>query len=241
MMETHVNDRSLFMSAPGSARLSRRRPRLLTAALILVAVSAVTAGALAVTAPNIITGGGGADAGTAAAATNLSPEPQSEPSAGGNAQLAETGALVVQRLALADTVAQSKWLSGKPIDDSEREQAVIDSAVAAAQKQGVDTALVTRFFRAQMDANKVVQHGLFARWMQEPGSAPTTAPDLAAIRPQLDAIGKAMVTALGKVTKVTTAPECHTVVNTERTKSAASLDALHGAGVDAAWATFCAT
>jgi chorismate mutase len=46
-----------------------------------------------------------------------------------------------------------------------------------------------RFFRAQIEANKVVQRGLFGYWTRNPAKQPVKRPDLATeVRPQLDRI-----------------------------------------------------
>jgi chorismate mutase len=149
------------------------------------------------------------------------------------------GALVSHRLQLADPVAESKWLSGKPITDAAREQAVVDEAVALAQQEGVDPQLVTRVIRAQIEASKVVQRGLITRWTHHPDAAPTTAPDLTTIRPQLDAIDTDLVTAIGQVQALSTDPTCAHLVDAERKRLTAGLDSLHRKGIRAAWQGFC--
>jgi chorismate mutase len=92
-----------------------------------------------------------------------------------------------QRLQLADKVAAAKFGTTSPIDDPVREQQVIDQVTALSQQIGLDPAVGSRFFRAQIEANKVVQRGLFARWTAHPETAPTEKPDLATeVRPALD-------------------------------------------------------
>lgn len=228
------------MTIPTTGSSPRHRPRrLLTVAAVLIAVGAVTAGVLMSTgvlapldpqSPGAVTATTTSDSGT---------QP-THSTADGTEQLDKVGTLIVQRLELADPVAQSKWLSGKAIDDPAREQTVIDDAVARAQQQKIDPALVTRIFRAQIEASKVVQRGLFDQWKQQPATAPTTAPDLTAIRPELDAIGSALVAALGDVASDASAPGCRAAADAERKQSSASLDDLHRSGVDSAWQTFCA-
>ena len=150
------------------------------------------------------------------------------------------GSLVAQRLALAAPVAESKWLSGKPITDAAREQAVVDEAVALAEEDGVDPALVERVIRAQIGASKVVQTGLFTAWKHKTEEAPTTAPDLATIRPQLDSIDTALVTAIGDASVVANDPRCSHAVDAERDRSYAAMDSLERKAVRVAWASFCA-
>lgn len=150
------------------------------------------------------------------------------------------GTLVAQRLALATPVAQSKWLSGKPITDPAREQAVVDEAVALVVKDGVDTDLVARVVRAQINASKVVQNGLFTEWTHNAQEAPTTAPDLATIRPQLDSIDTALVTAIGDASAVASDSRCSHAVDSERDRTYPGMDSLERKAVKAAWASFCA-
>jgi chorismate mutase len=150
------------------------------------------------------------------------------------------GSLVAQRLALATPVAQSKWLSGKPITDAAREQAVVDEAVALATKDGVDPALVERVIRAQISASKVVQNGLFTTWKHNAEAAPTTAPDLTTIRPQLDSIDTALVTAIGDASVVANDSRCSHAVDAERDRTYAGMDSLERKAVRVAWASFCA-
>ncbi|SKA99127.1 chorismate mutase, putative [Agreia bicolorata] len=160
--------------------------------------------------------------------------------ADGAGELDPIGSLVAQRLALATPVAQSKWLSRKPITDAAREQAVVDEAVAVATKDGVDPALVERVIRAQISASKVVQKGLFTTWKHDPEAAPTTAPDLAAIRPQLDSIDTALVTAIGDASAVANDSRCSHAVDTERDRTYPGMDSLERKAVRVAWASFCA-
>jgi chorismate mutase len=155
------------------------------------------------------------------------------------AHLDAVGSLVLRRLLLADPVAQSKWLSGKPIADPAREQAVVDEAVALARQQGVDPDLVTRVVRAQISASKVVQRGLITSWTHHPETAPTTAPDLATIRPQLDAIDSDLVTAIGAAQATAHDPRCAHLVVAERKRLSEGLDPLHRKGVRDAWSGFC--
>lgn len=154
--------------------------------------------------------------------------------------LGDAGALIVRRIALADPVARSKWLNGTPIDDPHREEVVIDDAVRRATEQGTDTAVVERVFRAQIEASKTVQRGLIEEWTQHPDAAPTAAPDLGAVRSELDEIGGSLVAALHDAASVAEGPECPSIVAAERESDMAGLDALHRIAVETAWQTFCA-
>src|SRR5580704_15707829 len=67
-----------------------------------------------------------------------------------------------QRLAIAEQVALAKWDSKAPVEDSIREAQVIAEAVRAARLRGLDETQVANFFRAQIEANKLVQYSLLA-------------------------------------------------------------------------------
>jgi chorismate mutase len=97
--------------------------------------------------------------------------------------------LVLRRIALADAVASAKFGTDAPIDDPAREQQVLGEVAASAPGAGVDPGDAMRFFRDQIEANKVVQRGLYARWSTHPELRPAGRPDLAAqVRPELDRI-----------------------------------------------------
>jgi chorismate mutase len=113
--------------------------------------------------------------------------------------LVETSA---RRLILAREVALAKWDNGTAVEDPPREQRVIASAVAEGNSERLDPVVVSNFFRAQIEANKVVQSSLLSTWHRV-GKAPDhQTKDLSAtIRPQLDEIQKQLIDEL-----VTTAP-----------------------------------
>jgi chorismate mutase len=113
--------------------------------------------------------------------------------------LVETSA---RRLSVAREVAFAKWETGTAVEDPPREEHVIASAVSEGKKEGLDPAVVSRFFRAQIEANKVVQSSLLSTW-HKAGKAPEhQTQDLATtIRPQLDKIQKQLIAEL-----VTAAP-----------------------------------
>jgi chorismate mutase len=117
-------------------------------------------------------------------------------------------ALAAERLATADLVAAAKWGTGSPIDDPAREQQVLDSVAAQAQQAGADPDEVRRIFRDQIEANKLVQRGLFARWTAHPSAAPTTKPDLNVVRQRINRITTDLVQALAVSTPERSAPTC---------------------------------
>ncbi|CAM3790795.1 gamma subclass chorismate mutase AroQ [Kibdelosporangium persicum] len=95
--------------------------------------------------------------------------------------------LVVRRVLLGDFVAAAKYGTGQPIDDPVREQKILDTVTAESVRLGMPPEPSVRFFRAQIEASKVVQRGLFSRWERHPGQRPVRKPDLATeVRPRLD-------------------------------------------------------
>jgi len=102
-----------------------------------------------------------------------------------------------QRLQLAEKIALAKWDSGAAVEDASREAQVIQRAVNDGTEKGMDAGQVKDFFKAQIEANKLVQYSLLADWRRK-GKAPSHTPvDLVKeIRPQLDEIEKQLISEL---------------------------------------------
>ena len=98
--------------------------------------------------------------------------------------------LMATRLRLAHEVAWTKFHSGTPIHDPEREAELLASLVARAEARRLDPAWVETFFTAQIAASREVQKELHAAWHADAASRPSTPPlDLRAkIRPRLDRV-----------------------------------------------------
>lgn len=97
--------------------------------------------------------------------------------------------LMVERLALMPDVARFKWNTRAAIEDLGREQQIIDGWKGEAAALGVPAAWAERFFRAQIEAAKVIQRQLFAQWRGAGQGTFADAPDLATVtRPKLDAL-----------------------------------------------------
>jgi chorismate mutase len=113
------------------------------------------------------------------------------------------------RLQLATKVALAKWDSGASVEDPVREKQVIDNAVREGQSRNLDPAQVEAFFRAQIEANKVIQYSLLSNWFAA-GSAPPHGPiDLAGeIRPQLDEIQKELIEELADTASLRSDASC---------------------------------
>ncbi|MGO4446411.1 chorismate mutase [Mycobacterium sp. 2YAF39] len=105
-------------------------------------------------------------------------------------QLVDTAA---QRLATADPVAATKWINGGAITDPERANKVLDAAGADATAHGIEPAYVRTVFTDQISTSEGIQYTRFGQWKLDPGTAPTTAPDLSASRAQIDGFNKTLV------------------------------------------------
>ena len=122
--------------------------------------------------------------------------------------LRPVASLAAERLATADLVAAAKWGTDSPIDDPAREQQVLDNVAAQARQIGADPDEVRRIFRDQIEANKVVQRGLYAKWTAHPDQAPTTRPDLNVVRQTINRINTDLVQSLADTTPQRTTPAC---------------------------------
>lgn len=150
----------------------------------------------------------------AATAIGVSSLIAAAPTAGAQSYTPPTGELrplvlsIVQRLSTADPVAAAKFGTDKPIDDPAREQDVLRSVSEQARGDGLAPARVEAIFRAQIDASKDVQRGLFAYWQVAPTAAPTARPDLAAVRSSLDALNRQIVDEISAQRQVLAGLEC---------------------------------
>jgi chorismate mutase-like protein len=109
-------------------------------------------------------------------------------------QLAE---LIDERLSLVIEVARSKWNSKTAIEDLAREQQLLQSLRERARTLGVPASKVDAFFGAQIEAAKVLQHELFARWRKQKQGQFAGVADLARdIRPEIDRITSRMLDVL---------------------------------------------
>jgi chorismate mutase len=114
-----------------------------------------------------------------------------------------------QRLMLARQVALAKWDSGAAVEDASREEQVVESAVRAGEAKGLDKALVSGFFKAQIEANKIVQYSLLADW-QRNGGAPKHSPInlVTNIRPELDRMQVELVMELSEISATRNSRTC---------------------------------
>jgi chorismate mutase len=151
--------------------------------------------------------------------------------------------LVIARLDIGDLVAASKFGTGKPIDDPVREQQIRDQVRQRAIALGIDPDATVRFFDDQIEANKVVQRGLFAFWTAHPDQAPTSRPDLTQIRGQLDQLTTELLNELVATVGVRQhTPVCVAQLALARVSGevAHHLDALHRQALGGALESVCA-
>lgn len=113
--------------------------------------------------------------------------------------VAALAAIIEQRLLLMGDVARSKWTTGAPIDDPEREAALLAAGAGAAAASGLDPAAATTLLRGQIEAAKLVQRRWFARW-RAAGQGPFAggAALLAARRPEIARLSTELVPAYAR-------------------------------------------
>jgi chorismate mutase-like protein len=113
---------------------------------------------------------------------------------------AQLAALIDARLALVLEVARFKWNTGGAIEDPQREQALLASMRERATATGVSPSRVEAFFLAQIEAAKLLQRELFARWSREDREQFPGIEDLAtSIRPGIDAVTSQMLQTLAQI------------------------------------------
>jgi chorismate mutase len=153
--------------------------------------------------------------------------------------LVETSA---RRLTIAEQVALAKWDSGTAVEDVPREAQVITGAVKMGESKGLDEAAVANFFRAQIEANKLVQYSLLADWRRA-GKAPTHEPInlVTTIRPELDQLQKTLITELADTIAIRASKSCRPEVAEAVGKyvSARHLGPLQAIALDRAMAAAC--
>jgi chorismate mutase len=151
-----------------------------------------------------------------------------------------TGA-ISDRLALADTVAASKWASGAAIDDPAREQVVLDSVSQLAVERGLDPEYVRTVFRDQIEASKTVQRALFFVWSLPGQAPPSGSPDLGPVRTAINQLNVEIVDQMASQRKLLAVNACLPAVaaSTVHTVGAEHLDPLHLTGLIQAQVSVC--
>ncbi|MFO0845529.1 MAG: gamma subclass chorismate mutase AroQ [Gemmataceae bacterium] len=107
--------------------------------------------------------------------------------------------LMNERLGLMHDVARWKWNERRPIDDPERERALLDEVARRGEERGLDPGFVRAFFADQIEAAKEVQHAAFDRWAGERRGRFDRVRDLADLRKEIDRINGELLAALAEV------------------------------------------
>lgn len=118
--------------------------------------------------------------------------------------------MIAARLHIAHQVALSKWDSNKPVEDAPREADVIGVATEQACALGVPVEFAAHFFSDQIEANKLVQYGLLARWNSEGHAPQDKRADLTHdIRPELDRLQRGFINILAETRDLRLRPDCN--------------------------------
>lgn len=147
--------------------------------------------------------------------------------------------VAAERIVLADRVAAAKYGTPAPIDDPARERQILDDVGRRAAGLGVDPGWARAVFRDQIEANKQVQRGLYARWAAHPEERPAHRPDLAKeVRPALDRVTTRLLDALRVAAPARRSPSCVPRVAAAAT-APRGFDGLHGAALARAVTSIC--
>ena len=146
-----------------------------------------------------------------------------------------------QRLQTADPVAAAKYTAAGVIDDPQREQEVINGVMSAAVTKKVDAEYVRVIFDNQMDATKAIEYTRFADWKLNPASAPTTAPDLSALRATIDRLDAIIVEEIAAQWDLLNTSSCSMNLDKARTAviAARQLDDLYQRALIYATHSYC--
>lgn len=108
--------------------------------------------------------------------------------------------LAAKRLVLGVDVAAAKFASGEPINDPVREKVIMDWVSNKMRNMGFGTEIGIAFFRDQIEANKVIQLGLYRHWHANPEEFIASRRSLdSEIRPQLDLINSHMLSVVSGI------------------------------------------
>ena len=108
--------------------------------------------------------------------------------------------LVNQRLSYMKDVAAYKWKHQLPIEDLEREQAVIRNSIERATAYGLDSASTRNFFEEQITAAKLIQQYWFDQWTAHGFDEQLVFRDLnSEVRPALLKLGDQILRAISEL------------------------------------------
>jgi chorismate mutase len=124
-----------------------------------------------------------------------------------NADVDQLLGLMQQRLNLMHDVARWKWNAKQAIADPERERQLLDGLAEKGKKHGLEPAFTRDFFRAQIEAAKLLQQTDFDDWQASGHGRFTDVPDLGKeLRPRIDALGDELLGVLARVQAARAAP-----------------------------------
>jgi chorismate mutase len=107
--------------------------------------------------------------------------------------------LMRSRLDVMHDVARWKWARKAPIEDPEREAALLRDVAEQGVALGLDPTTTRAFFGAQVEAAKLVQRADFGRWDADRRGPEGEAPDLAGVlRPRIDRLNRDLLAALAE-------------------------------------------
>jgi chorismate mutase len=137
--------------------------------------------------------------------------------------------LMQSRLAVMHDVARWKWAARAPIEDPDREAALLRDVAEKGSALGLDPATTRAFFGAQIEAAKLVQRADFGRWEVDQHGPDAKAPDLAGVlRPRIDALNRDLLEALSQAV-----PRLHRDDGAAARIRSRADDLLSGDGIDA--------
>ena len=134
--------------------------------------------------------------------------------------------LSAERVQVADQVAASKRASGKPVEDAAREAEQLQKFAALAGERRLAQDRLVAFFRAQIEASKLVQYQLL---LQDSRATSDAAPALEALRARLDRINEQMLDRFPAAVAELDSPDCNARLRTAITDVSRErhLDRLH--------------
>ncbi len=125
------------------------------------------------------------------------------------------------RLELMPLVARWKWKHGAAIEDTEREDLLVDRFVADATMLSIDSGWARKVIIAQIRAAKGVQRGCFQRWELFPPDKNEPVVELQTdLRPRIERVTFEILKALGELEKHRDSSE---LVKTLRSRSSTLL------------------
>jgi chorismate mutase len=107
--------------------------------------------------------------------------------------------LMRSRLEVMHDVARWKWARKAPIEDPEREAALLRDVADKGVALGLEPESTRSFFRGQIEAAKIVQRADLSRWEAAQRGPEGEPPDLAGVlRPRIDGLNRDLLNALAE-------------------------------------------